>query len=118
MKLIHALRFTLIYLREIVLSTFRIAALVMRPKIRLNPCFVEVPLDLKGELPRLIFACLISMTPGSMSVGIDHQRERLTVHLLDAPDPQAAIRDMKRIFEKPLITIFGQSGKTPALREP
>lgn len=117
MKLIHALHFMLIYLREIVLSSIRIAALVLRPQIRLSPCFVDVPLDLKGELPRLFFACLITMTPGSMSVGLDQKRGLLTVHLLDTPDPEASILEIKRVFEQPLVRIFGQTGGKTATHE-
>jgi multisubunit Na+/H+ antiporter MnhE subunit len=109
MKVFHTLVFVLIYLREIVLSTARIGVLVLSPKPRLNPCFVEVPLDLQGELPRFLFACLISMTPGSMSVGIDHENNRLSVHLIDAPDPAAAVVEMKNVFEQPLIRIFGRA---------
>lgn len=109
MKLIHALVFVLIYLREIVLSTARIARLVLSPTLRLNPRFVEVPLDLQGELPRFLFACLITMTPGSMSVGLDQQNNRLLVHLLDAPDPDAAVAEMKSVFEQPLVRIFGRA---------
>lgn len=112
MKLFYSLVFILIYLREVVRSTLRLAALVLSPKLRINPRFVEVPLDLQGELPRFLYACLISMTPGSISVGIDPDRGILTVHLLDAPDPEAAIHEMKSVFEQPLIRIFGH-GRTP-----
>jgi multicomponent K+:H+ antiporter subunit E len=108
MRLLHSLVFILIYLREIVLSTLRLAALLLAPRIRINPCFVEVPLDLQGETARFLYACLISMTPGSMSVGLDSERGVLTVHLLDAPDPDAAVLEMKSVFEKPLIRIFGR----------
>lgn len=107
MKLFHLCVFVLIYLREVVLSTFRLAVLVLSPTISLKPCFVEVPLDLKGELPRFLFACLISMTPGSLSVGLDHKQGLLIVHLLDAAEPDAAIREIKTVFEQPLIRIFG-----------
>ena len=107
MKIIYVFVFVGIYLREIVLSTFRLAFLVLRPKIRLAPCFVDVPLDLEGEMPRFLFACLISMTPGSMSVGLDSTRGILTVHLLDARDTDAAVLEMKNVFEKPLLRIFG-----------
>jgi multicomponent K+:H+ antiporter subunit E len=47
------------------------------------------------------------MTPGTMSVGIDPDRGVLMVHLLDSLDPEASIREMKSVFEKPLIRIFG-----------
>lgn len=107
MKLFHLIVFALIYLREVAVSTFRLALLVLHPKPPLNPRFVEVPLDLRGDMPRFLFACLISMTPGSLSVGLDPSRAVLVVHLLDAPDPDAAVREMKTVFEQPLIRIFG-----------
>ena len=108
MKIFHILVFSLIYLREVALSTFRLAQLVLSPRIKLSSRFVEVPLDLEGEMPRFLFACLISMTPGSLSVAIDPDRGLLIVHLLDAPDPEASIREMKAVFEQPLIRIFGR----------
>jgi len=108
MKVYYSIVFGLIYLWEVAFSTFRLALIVLRPQIKLNPRFVEVPLDLQQELPRFLFACLISMTPGTMSVGLDPDRGILVVHLLDAPDAEAAIRDMKTTFEQPLIRIFGR----------
>ncbi len=108
MKAIHALVFILIYLWEVIYSTYKLALIVLHPKPVLNPRFIDVPLDLKGEMPRFLFACLISMTPGTMSVGLDHDRGVLIVHVLDAPDPEAAVRDMKKTFEQPLVRIFGR----------
>lgn len=108
MRIYHFIVFAFIYLREVAISTFRLALIVLRPRIKLNPCFVEVPLDLQQELPRFLFACLITMTPGTMSVGLDPDRGILVVHLLDAPDAQAAIHEMKTTFEEPLIRIFGR----------
>lgn len=108
MKLFHILVFMLIYLREVVMSTWRLALLVLSPRLDLKPRFVEVPLDLQGEMPRFLFACLISMTPGSLSVGIDPDRGLLIVHLLDAPDPEATIQEIKTVLEQPLIRIFGR----------
>lgn len=108
MRAIHALVFIFIYLWEIVASTGRLALVVLRPRIELQPRFLDVPLDLNGELPRFLFACLITMTPGTMSVGLDSERGVLMVHVLDAPDPDAAIREMKQTFEQPLVRIFGR----------
>lgn len=106
MRLFHAPVFLVIYVREIIFSTLRIARLALTPKLELSPCFVEVPLHLQGEFPRFLFACLISMTPGSLSVGLDAERGVLHVHLLDAPDPGEAIRELKEVFEQTLIGIF------------
>ena len=107
MKAVHALVFVLIYLWQVVHSTWKLALIVLHPRPEIRPCFIDVPLDLRGELPQFLFGCLVSMTPGTMSVGLDRQRGILIVHALDAPDPEAAIREMKKKLEQPLVRIFG-----------
>jgi len=107
MKLIYSVSFALLYLYEVIVSTFRIAALIIKPQINIKPCFVEVPLTLKGEFSQFLYACLISMTPGSLSVSLDRERGVLLVHLIDADDPAAAILELKSRFEAPLVRIFG-----------
>lgn len=113
MRVLHALVFVFLYLWEIVLSTFRIALLLLRPRLQLQSRFVEVPLELQGPLARFLYACLISMTPGSMSVALDNERDILLVHLIDAPDEKDAIRELKESFEAPLMRIFGNPSKKP-----
>lgn len=112
MRVFHVLVFVAFYLWEMTLSTIRIACLVMRPRLSLQSRFVEVPIDLRGDLPRFLFACLVTMTPGSMSVGLDSRRNVLIVHLIDAADEAAAIEEIKSSFELPLIRIFGAAPST------
>ncbi len=106
MRILYSLQFALIYVREVVLSTVRIAWLVIQPKVDLRPCFLEVPLDLKGEFPVLLFACLISMTPGTLSVAFDRDRRVLLVHFIHEPSPDGAVAEVKEKFERPLLRIF------------
>lgn len=106
MKLAYIIQFTLLYLWEIIRSTVSLAWLVLRPKIDLHPRFVDVPLALEGEFPRFLFACFVSMTPGSLSVSLDGEKGILCVHLLDVADPDASIAELKTRIEEPLLRIF------------
>lgn len=112
MKILHSVAFMFLYLWEVTRSTWNLVGIVVRPKISLNPIFLNVPLDLEGEFPRFLFACLVSMTPGTLSVSIDHQRAVMLVHFLDCRDPQAAIADVKRGIERPLLRIFTPKSAT------
>lgn len=107
-RVFHIVSFAVLYLRELIWSTARIAVLVVSPKIDLSPQFAEIPLDLRGDFPILVFVCLISMTPGSLSVALDRERHVLLIHLLDVHDPEGEIKRMKTQFETPLMKIFGQ----------
>jgi multicomponent K+:H+ antiporter subunit E len=107
MKLYYSIAFVFLYLWEVILSTVNLVTLVVRPQLRLQPCFVDVPLDLEGPFARFLFACLVSMTPGTLSVALDGERGILLVHLLDSSDPELSIRELKSKIEVPLLRIFG-----------
>ena len=106
MKLVYLIQFALLYLWEILRSTVNLVRLVLRPKIDLHPRFVDVPMALEGEFPRFLFACFVSMTPGSLSVSLDAEKGILCVHLLDVADPDASIAELKSRIEVPLLRIF------------
>jgi multisubunit Na+/H+ antiporter MnhE subunit len=107
MKVLRFVVFMLHYCWQIVRSTWQMARIVLSPRVRLRPLVVEVPLELRGEFARYLFACFITMTPGSLSLGLDRRRDILEVHLLDAPDGDEAVRAIKEELEKPLLRVFG-----------
>ncbi|SBT08674.1 Cation antiporter [Candidatus Accumulibacter aalborgensis] len=101
-----ALRFLGIFALDIVTANWRVARLVIGPLHRLSPAFVEVPLDLRDPFVATLLASVVSLTPGTVSIDVDRQRWILLVHALDAPDPQALVREIKDRYEKPLKEIF------------
>ncbi|TAG10649.1 MAG: hypothetical protein EAZ42_02985 [Verrucomicrobia bacterium] len=106
MRIFYAIYFIFLYLWEVILSTWNLMCWVMKRDVNPQSCFVDVPLTLRGDFPRFLFACLVSMTPGSLSVALDPDRGVLCVHLLDAPDQGAAIAEMKSRIEAPLLRVF------------
>lgn len=106
MKVWHVMRFAGIYLWEVLRSTAQLALLVVGRRIDLHPRFVRVPLELESGTGRLLMACLVSMTPGSLSVALDDERGELLVHLLDSRDPGRSVAEIKERIEKPLLRIF------------
>jgi multicomponent K+:H+ antiporter subunit E len=106
MKVLYLLQFTGTYLFEVMRSTGQLAWLVVRPRIDLHPRFVRVPLELEGEMARLLFACLVSMTPGTLSVALDAERRELLVHLLDSRDERVSVAEIKERIERPMLRIF------------
>jgi multicomponent K+:H+ antiporter subunit E len=109
MKLIYLIHFIFLYLWEVILSTANLAWLVVQPRVKLQPMFVDVPLSLEGEFPRFLFACLVSMTPGTLSVSLNAESGVLCVHVLDVSDPDVSISALKTRIEAPLLRIFTPS---------
>jgi multisubunit Na+/H+ antiporter MnhE subunit len=55
-----------------------------------------------------ILAAMITLTPGTTAIDIDPATRIMTLHLLDARGGDAAIADIRRSFEPPLVRLFGE----------
>lgn len=91
---------------DIVLANVAVARRVVGPLDRLRPAFVEVPLDLRDPFVATILASIVSLTPGTVSIDVDRERWVLCLHALDAPDPDALIREIKQRYEELLKEMF------------
>jgi multicomponent K+:H+ antiporter subunit E len=80
--------------------------LVLGPLDRLDPAFVEVPLDLDDPFIATLLGSIVSLTPGTVSIEVDHDRRLLHVHALDVDDPATLIATIKARYEAPLKEIF------------
>lgn len=90
----------LIFLWELVASAVTVARLVFTPGLKFKPAIVAIPLDTKHDLGITLFANLISLTPGTLSMDVSDDRSTLYVHAMDSDDPEGDKRDMKDTFER------------------
>ena len=68
--------------------------------------FVRIPLDLTDENGLAILACIVTATPGSAWVQHDSARRIVTIHVLDADDPDAWAAEFKQTYERRLVEIL------------
>lgn len=86
------LKFPLFYVKEVIVGVAQVALDVIRPKPQLAPVVLRLPVVELKSRQRLLLACLISMTPGTLSIGEDEGGDVMLVHsLYGAKSPQAAI---------------------------
>lgn len=102
-----AISLSLLFLWDIVVANIDVAKRILGRMDQLKPAFLDVPLAIDDPFVATIFASMISLTPGTVSVDIDRERKLVIVHILHVEDEQAAIRDMKSRYEAPLKEIFG-----------
>ena len=98
--------FGLRVLFDIVVANLHVARLVLGPKDRLMPAFVEMPLDVRDEFVLAFLSSVISLTPGTVSASLSPDRRTLLLHGLDASDPEGMVTEIKRRYEAPLLEIF------------
>lgn len=70
-----------VLLREIVVSNFQVAKIVLSPQIKISPKIVTFKTNIKSDLNKTILANSITLTPGTLSIGLDENS--LAVHCLD-----------------------------------
>ncbi len=100
------LRFTGVVLADIVLANLTVARRILGHPGRLQPAFIELPLELESELAISLLANTICLTPGTVSAQLSPDRRTLLVHALDAPDPDAVRATLKARYEAPLKEVF------------
>jgi len=102
----RAVGLALLFVYELILSAWRVATIVLRPRIVLQPGIIAVPLTVDRDFEITMLANLITLTPGTLSVDVSEDRKTLYVHCIDVPDPQATIDDIKNGFERKILEAF------------
>ncbi|BCO30459.1 monovalent cation/H+ antiporter subunit E [Thiohalobacter sp. COW1] len=100
------LRFIAVVLYDILIANLAVAQLIVSRPRRLQPAFLEVPLDVRSDLAISLLANTISLTPGTVSAELSPERDRLLVHALHATDTEALVATIKSRYEAPLKEVF------------
>ena len=74
------LRFWLFLAREIVVANIDVIKRIFKPGKNISPQLFELPLTLKSDVSRVIYANAITLTPGTVSANLD--KKTVTVHTL------------------------------------
>jgi multicomponent K+:H+ antiporter subunit E len=105
-KPFHLLHFVGIILIDIIQANFTVARLVLGRPDRLQPAFISMPLILKSNLAISFLANVITLTPGTVSARLSHDRCHLLVHALDVTNAEELANTIKSRYERPLKEIF------------
>jgi len=100
------LSLALLFLYELMLSAFRVAVLVLKPRIDVKPGIIAYPLKVDRDLEITLLANMITLTPGTLSVDVSHDRRFLYVHALDCSDPEAIKEGIANGFERKILEAF------------
>ncbi|MEM9319382.1 MAG: Na+/H+ antiporter subunit E [Pseudomonadota bacterium] len=97
------LRLIVMFVYELIVSSFHVAWDVLTPQHRARPAIIDVPLDVKSDAGILLVTNLISLTPGTLSLDVTNDRSTLRVHAMFADDPDALIHAIKSGMERWVI---------------
>ncbi|PWW02183.1 multicomponent Na+:H+ antiporter subunit E [Hoeflea marina] len=96
----------LLFVYELILSAWKVAVLVLTPRMDLKPGIFAYPLKLDRDFEITLLANLITLTPGTLSVDVSDDRRFLYVHAIDCSDPDSIRRDIAEGFERKIMEAF------------
>lgn len=96
----------LLFLYELLMSAWRVAVLVLSPKMDLTPGIFAYELKVDRDFEITLLANLITLTPGTLSVDVSEDRSTLYVHAIDCSDPDGTRADIAAGFERKILEAF------------
>ena len=99
-------KYVLVVMYQIVVANLIVARLILMKQEKLQPGFIEVPLELTSPLAISLLANTISLTPGTVTCDLSEKQDSLLIHALHIEDAEANVKEIKQLFEQPLKEIF------------
>jgi len=93
---------------ELILANLRVAYEVLTPNYNMRPGVIAVPLDAKSDAEITLLACLITLTPGTLSLDVAADRSALYIHIMyiDDDDLDVVRRRIKEGYERRVLEVL------------
>jgi multicomponent Na+:H+ antiporter subunit E len=93
-----------LFLRELTLSVWDVALTVLHPSRATRSAIIAVPLDVRSDAGIALFANMITLTPGTVSLHVSDDRSVLYVHVMNySPD---TAQKLKSGFERRVMEVL------------
>jgi len=102
----YSVLYVFFFIKELIKSNISLAAIVLSPKLPINPGIVKVRTRLKSPMGRLLLANSITLTPGTLTVELEG--EWLYIHwvTVESTDIDAATARIVAGFEQYLEVMY------------
>lgn len=106
----YAVLYIAAFLKELVVANLSVARVVLSPSMPIRPAVLEVPLRVETDAGITTIANSISLTPGTLTMDYDADRNSLFVHALWAPNRESVLEPI-RTWEDYALVIFDERRK-------
>ena len=105
-KIPLVIMFVLYFLKELLIANLKVAFDIVTPKDYMEPGVIAVPLDVETDIEITLFANLVTLTPGTLSLDVSPDKKTLYVHALYVKDAVQFRNELKNGLEKRLIEVM------------
>jgi len=95
------------YLWELIKANLNVAYRVIAPSLPIHPDVIEIPLRVETDLAITTIANSITLTPGTLTMDYDPDRNALYVHAIASRDRESVVAPIRR-WEDYALVIFDE----------
>ena len=105
-KTMQFIRFALFFIKELIVSSYRVAKDVIKPLPLMRPGIIGIPLDAETDLEITMLANLITLTPGTLSLDVSPDRKTLYIHAMYLVNADDLRKEIKEGMERRLLELL------------
>ncbi|MCA1802036.1 MAG: Na+/H+ antiporter subunit E [Rhodothermaceae bacterium] len=100
------------FIKELFISSIRVAIDVMKPRFRMQSGVVAIPLDAQTDFEITLLANMISLTPGTLSLDVAPDGKTLYIHAMyiDNGDVDSVRHNIKEGMERHILDVTRDPG--------
>jgi multicomponent Na+:H+ antiporter subunit E len=105
-KIPITIMFIFYFIKELILANLKVAFDIITPKDYMKPGIIAFPLSVDTEIGITLFANLLTLTPGTLSIDVSKDKKTLYVHALYVKDANDFKKELKEGLEKRLLEVL------------
>ncbi|MCI3923642.1 Na+/H+ antiporter subunit E [Paenibacillus sp. TRM 82003] len=94
-----------LFLKELVLSNLTVIREILRPRLNVRPGIFALNTELKSDWEITMLSCLITLTPGTLTMEVSPDQRTLYIHAMDIGDAEMLRKEIKGSFERAILEV-------------
>ena len=87
------------FVRQIIVQNITLSRRVFSPSLPIRPGIVAVPYYIRGDVPLTILSSLMTLTPDTVVVDIDQQKQIMYIHWIDVQNTDPEQMHRHRVYD-------------------
>lgn len=94
------IRLIVVFFIELIKANLDVLKIIIKPTINNQPGFFVYPTELKTDWQIVLLSNLITLTPGTVVLGVSDDRSKIYIHAIDFSTTEEEVASIKSSLEK------------------
>ncbi len=102
----RTISFLIFFIKELIVANLRMAWYTLTPIGKLRTGILSIEIEEMSDLEVTVLGCLITLTPGSLTLDVSDDKKVLFVHFMHIEDPDRLRREIQHGFAPRLMEVM------------